>query len=311
MNRASLTLSVPLRSARGGSIRLPGRNELPTYLTGGPYFNSVTPGFFATTGMRIKQGRDFLPQERNQMNAILVNETMANLYWPGRSPIGECVYRRREETCRTVVGVVADARRFQIVEKDRYVYFYEPMVTTATDSRALLVRMAPGAKAGEANLRRMLLDLDPNLPFIDIATLGKALDSELRPWRLGASVFSAFGLLAVILATIGLWSSVAYAVSQRTQEFAIRMTLGAHRASLIRLMLKDGLRDALMTIGAGLVVAAVASRYLTDLLYGVSPRDPMVFAAVAAGILSVAALASLMPAWRVSRIDPAAALRMD
>ena len=71
--------------------------------------------------MRIKQGRDFLPQERNQMNAILVNETMANLYWPGRSPIGECVYRRREDTCRTVVGVVADARRFHIVEKDRYV----------------------------------------------------------------------------------------------------------------------------------------------------------------------------------------------
>ena len=157
----------------------------------------------------------------------------------------------------------------------------------------------------------MLLDLDPNLPFIDIATLGKALDSELRPWRLGASVFSAFGLLAVILAMIGLWSSVAYAVSQRTQEFAIRMTLGAHRASLMSLMLKDGLRDALIAIGAGLVVAAVASRYLADLLYGVSPRDPMVFVAVVAGILSVAALASLMPAWRVSRIDPAAALRMD
>ena len=121
VSQASLTLSVPLRSARGGgSFRLPGRNELPAYPTGGPYVNSVTPGFFATTGMRITQGRDFLPRERNQMNAILVNETMANLYWPGRSPIGECVYRRRQQACTTVVGVVADARGFRIVEKDRY-----------------------------------------------------------------------------------------------------------------------------------------------------------------------------------------------
>jgi ABC-type antimicrobial peptide transport system permease subunit len=211
----------------------------------------------------------------------------------------------------TVVGVVADARRFNIIEKERYLYFYEPMATTATDSRALLVRMGSGATGVEATLRRSLLDLDPSLPFIDIATLGETLEPQIRPWRLGASILTAFGILAVILAAIGLWSSVAYAVSQRTPEFAIRMTLGAHRRSLITLMLKDGLRDALIAIAAGLVVATVASRYLADLLYGVSPRDPLVFVAVAAGILSIAALASLLPAWRVSGIDPAAALRMD
>jgi predicted permease len=311
VTQASLALTIPLRSARGGSIRLPGRDTLPVYATGGPYFNSVTPGFFATTGMRIKQGRDFLEHERNQGDAIIVNETMANLYWPGLSPIGECVYRRRQTTCMTVVGVVADARRFNIIEKDRFLYFYEPMGTNATDSRALLVRTGSGATRVEGALRRALLDLDPSLPFIDIATLGEALEPQIRPWRLGASIFTAFGILAVILAATGLWSSVAYAVSQRTPEFAIRMTLGAHRESLITLMLKDGLRDALIAIAAGLVVAAVASRYLTDLLYGVSPRDPLVFVAVAAGILSIAALASLLPAWRVSGIDPAAALRMD
>ena len=277
----------------------------------GRTFNSVTPGFFVTTGMRIKHGRDFLEQERNQGNTILVNETMANLYWPGRSPIGECVYRRKQQTCTTVVGVVTDSRRFNLIENERYLYFFEPMATTATDSRALLVRTASGTTGVEATLRRMLLDLDPNLPFADIATLGEALEPQIRPWRLGASIFTAFGILAVILATIGLWSSVAYAVSQRTREFAIRMTLGAHRASLIALMLRDGMRAALLTTAAGLLVAAVASRYLTDLLYGVSPRDPLVFAAVAAVMLSVGTLASLLPAWRVSGIDPAAALRME
>lgn len=198
----------------------------------------------------------------------------------------------------------------KIIEEERYLYFYEPMATTATDSRALLVRRSPGARGVEATVRRMLLDLDPNL-YIDIKTLGDALDPQLRPWRLGASVFTAFGILAVILAVIGLWSSVAYAVSQRTHEFAVRMALGARRASLVTLMLKDGLRDALMAIAAGLVVAAMGSRYLTDLLHGVSPRDPMVFVAVAAGILAVATLASLLPSWRVSSIESVAALRTD
>jgi ABC-type antimicrobial peptide transport system permease subunit len=104
---------------------------------------------------------------------------------------------------------------------------------------------------------------------------------------------------------------VAYAVSQRTQEFAIRMALGADRGSLVTLMLGDGLRNALAAVAGGLVLAWAGSRYMTDLLYGVSPRDPMVFAAVAAGILAIATLASLVPAWRVSTIDPVAALRAE
>jgi putative ABC transport system permease protein len=312
ITHASLAMNAPLRGARGGgSLRLPGRDGLPESPTGGPYHNKVTPGFLATTGMRLLKGRDLLESERNQGSAILVNETMANLYWPGKSPIGECVYRNRRKTCTTVVGVVADSRRFNLIENERYVYFYEAMPTNATDSRALLVRKNARATGVEANLRRMLLDLDSNLPFVDIATLGDAIEPQLRPWRLGASIFTAFGAVAVILAIVGLWSSVAYTVSQRTQEFAVRMTLGAHRTSLISLMLKEGVRDALIATTAGIGIALLASRYLTDLLYGVSPRDPIVFAAVAAGTLAVATLASLLPAWRISGIDPAAALRMD
>jgi putative ABC transport system permease protein len=108
-----------------------------------------------------------------------------------------------------------------------------------------------------------------------------------------------------------LWSSVAYAVSQRTQEFAVRMTLGAHRSSLVALMLREGVRDALIAMTAGLILAAIGSRYITDLLYGVSSRDPLVFITVAAAIFTLATIASLLPAWRVSRIDPAVALRTD
>jgi putative ABC transport system permease protein len=283
---------------------------LPDYPTGGPYSNAVTPGFFATTGMRLRQGRDFLESERNQ-RAMIVNETLAHLYWPGRSPIGECVYLDRQKACTTVVGVVADSHRFNIVENDRYLYYYTPLAPAAVDSRTLLVRMAPDAERVETTLRETLHGLDANLPFVRIETLGEVLNPQIRPWRLGASVFTAFGILAVILAVIGLWSSVAYAVSQRTQEFAVRMTLGAHRSSLVVLMLKEGVRNALVAIAAGLALAALASRYIADLLYEVSSRDPLVFITVAAAILTLATIASLLPAWRISRIDPAVALRTD
>jgi putative ABC transport system permease protein len=312
VTHASLTAVTPLRSARArDSLRLPGRDDLPDYPTGGPYSNAVTPGFFATTGMRLRQGRDFLESERNQRAAMIVNETLANLYWPDRSPIGECIYLNRRKACTTVVGVVADSRRFNIVEKDRYLYYYTPLAPTAVDSRALLVRMAPDADRVETTLRQTLHGLDGNLPFVKIETLGEVLNPQIRPWRLGASVFTGFGILAVILAIIGLWSSVAYAVSQRTQEFAVRMTLGAHRSSLVALMLREGVRDALIAMTAGLILAAIGSRYITDLLYGVSSRDPLVFITVAAAIFTLATIASLLPAWRVSRIDPAVALRTD
>ena len=112
-------------------------------------------------------------------------------------------------------------------------------------------------KRVEATLRQTLHGLDASLPFVKIETLGEVLNPQIRPWRLGASVFTAFGILAVILAVIGLWSSVAYAVSQRTQEFAVRMTLGAHRSSLVALMLKEGVRNALAAITAGLALAAI------------------------------------------------------
>jgi putative ABC transport system permease protein len=311
VTNASIAAMAPLRGARMvGSLRLPDR-EVPEHPTGGPYSNAVTPGFFETTGMRITQGRDFLEAERHRRDALIVNETMAKMYWPGRSPIGECTYRGRQKTCTTVVGVVADSRRTNLVEKDRYLYYYTPMAPTAVDSRALLVRIAPDARGVEATLRQTLHGLDASLPFVNIQTLGETLNPQLRPWRLGASVFTAFGILAVILAVIGLWSSVAYAVSQRTQEFAVRMTLGAHRSSLVALMLKEGVRNALVAIAAGLALAALASPYIADLLYGVSSRDPLVFITVAAGILTLATIASLLPAWRISRIDPAVALRTD
>ena len=320
VTRASLAHSVPLRTIRAGSFRLPGMDRMLAVPTGGvPFVNYVTPDFFETTGMRLREGRGFLESERAQGRVMVVNETLARLGWPNRSPIGECVHRFDEEACTTVVGVVADARRFGLME-DPHPYFYEPLPPNTetralppgdAETRALLVRTAPGRPRADPALRGELLALDPALPYVRIETLGEALNPQIRPWRLGASLFTVFGSLAVLLAMIGLWSSVSYAVSQRRHEFAVRLAVGATPARVVRLVLNDGLRTALIACAAGLLIAAGSTPLIRDLLLQVSPRDPAVFAAVGAGVLAVATLASLWPALRASRVDPAEALRAE
>jgi putative ABC transport system permease protein len=313
---ASLASNIPLRSYVSGFFQLPGSHDLPQLPTHeAPFVNAVTPGFFATTGMRIREGREFLEHERNSGDAIVVNETLARLYWPGRSPIGECVYSEKPGKCATVVGVVADTHMFTIIEDRPHLNWYRPLGVREELSypfpRALMVRMAPGIRRLDSTIRQALYGVDSELPHIKIETLGEALDPQIRSWRLGASVFTAFGVFALILAMIGLWSSVAYAVSQRRHEFAIRLAVGANRLSLIGMVLKQSMRVSLVAIATGLVIAYLGSRFIADLLYRVSPHDPLVFVSVTAGTFIIATLASLAPACRANRIKPAQSLRAD
>ncbi|MGB7217323.1 MAG: ADOP family duplicated permease [Vicinamibacterales bacterium] len=310
--QASLSLTVPLRGARGGGVvRLPGRAEAITGPRGVPFVNYVTPGFFQATGMRMLEGHEFFETDRGGGSVIVVNKTMAGLGWGDQSPIGQCVYLLRRETCTTVVGVVADAVMFNIVGEAPHPYYFAPLAPNGNGPRALLVRTATGAAPMDAALRRALQELDSDLPFVSIETLDEALNPQIRSWRLGAAVFTAFGVLAMTLAMVGLWSSVSYAVSQRTREFAIRLAMGAEPTALLRLVLLDGLRNAAVAIAAGVTIAAFASRFIADLLFNVSPRDPVVFGATAVAVLAVAAAASLLPAWRSTRIHPADVLRTD
>jgi predicted permease len=309
---ASLARNIPLRNASSGSaVRLPGREAGLTQTGGGlPFANYVTPGFFRTIGMRFVEGREFVEADRPG-TAMIVNETMARTGWPGRSPLGECVYVNKSATCTTVVGVVADAVRFTIRDEPRHLYYYAPLAPEDALGRALLVRTDPGREGMDADIRRSLLDLEPNLPFVRIEGLEAALEDQVRPWRLGASVFTTFAALAIALALVGLFSAVSYGVSQRVPEFAVRLALGARRASLVTVVLRDGLRHAVTAVVAGLLIAAVASRFIADLLYEVSPHDPVVFASIAVGVPVVAAVASLLPARRAVRIQPVEALRAE
>jgi putative ABC transport system permease protein len=269
--------------------------------------------------MRILEGRGFQENERRGGNVIVISEPMARLGWPDQSPIGECVHVEQnneyDNKCTTIVGVVADSRMNRISEERPHLFWYQPLAVGEELRyflrRALLVRMAPGIGRLDNTIRRVLYELDPELPYIKIETLGEALDPEIRPWRLGASVFTAFGLFAMVLAMVGLWASVAYSVSQRTHEFAVRMAMGATWRSLVSVIIREGMKNTLVTVAAGLLIAYLVSRFIADMLFNVSPYDPVVFVSVAAGILIVSTIASLLPAFRAARIDPARSLKAD
>ena len=313
VSRASVSRRVPLRVASAGSFAVDrDQGSISSPRDGVPFSNAVTPGFFQTTGMRIVEGRAFVEADRLNGRVVIVNESLARLAWPDQSPIGRCSYVHVwPDECATVVGVVGDARTWSLVEDDVRAYFYTPLLLSADGPRALLVRTADGVGRNDSTIRDALYELDSGLPYIGIEALGDVLDPQIRPWRLGASVFTAFGILAVLLAVIGLWSSVSYAASQRRQEFAIRLAVGESRETLLNRVLGDGLRNAVVSVAAGVLIAGLASSFIADLLFDVSPHDPLVFGTIAGVILVVATLASLFPAWRAANVRPADALRAD
>ena len=309
---ASLAAGAPLRSAMGGGFRLSGATEAVTTPEGSSLWkNVVGEDFLAATGMRLLEGRDFAASDRTGPPVIVVNQSLARRAWPGRSPIGECVHLEvRPDVCATVVGVAADARSFRLRE-DGQLWFYMPLEPGDADAQVILVRRDPGVAGVEQTLRRTLHELDPTLPFVNVRTLGEALDPQMRPWRLGAAVFTAFGALAALLAALGLFAAVAYTVTQRTREFGVRIAVGATPPRVAALVVGDGLRTTVAGVAIGVLAALVGGRWIADLLFDVSPRDPLVLGWVAGGALLAAILATLAPARRATRVQPMVALREE
>jgi predicted permease len=309
---ASLAQYVPLRGANGAVFRINGSDR---YIEPGgraPRVNDVAEGFFAATGMRIIEGRDFTATDRTGSRPVAVSQSLARHVWAGRSPIGECVYLTASpDRCSQVVGVVADARTFRLREEPRP-WFYRVLPSNDRGGpRVLLVRIAPNVRGVEQSLRRVLQELDPSVLYVDIRTLGDALDPQIRPWRLGVSVFTVFGVLAAVLAAVGLYAAVAYAVTQRTREIGIRIAVGATARRVVMTVLGDGSRTAAIGVLLGVGIGVALAPLLGDLLFDTSSRDPLVLAVVGVGAMIIAILASLAPARRAAAVDPMTALRME
>lgn len=308
----SLASTVPFRSLTGGGFEIPGRDSLPQLESGGPYRNDVSPGFFTTLGGSFVVGRGFSASARRDAE-VVVNETLANAYWPNQNPVGSCVYLHRSETCAEVVGVVHDIRQWRLVGEIPVGQVYTPL-PALSDSGANMARTMFIRTAGDPGpviqaVRRELVALSPELGYLTVTDMRTMIAPQLHPWQLGATMLAVFGGLALLIAAIGLYSALAYAVARRTQEIGIRMALGAAAPRVTRLIVWSGLRTVLVGTGIGLAVVLLAGKVIAGSVYGVSPRDPLALTLALAVFTSVALIASAVPAWRASKVDPAVALR--
>ena len=292
-----------------------GMDSLGSFQKEMPTMSAVSPTFFATTGLRITRGSDFPNLRGTAMPPVfLVNEAMAKLLWHGADPIGQCVrFVKRDNPCYFVIGVVENANREGVIESPTP-QLYLPldlMPVKGWSPEVVIVRTSPqrrGAIVGE--LRRLLRQTFPGGdPIVD--EMSQLLEPNYRPWRLGATLFSTFGLLALVVASVGIYSTVSYGVNQRVHEFGVRVALGAHTGDVLRQVLGEGLRTVATGVALGIALAIGTGRFIASLLFGISPSSPAVMFVVAMSLLGVAAVAAFAPAWRAARVDPVTALRAD
>jgi ABC-type antimicrobial peptide transport system permease subunit len=236
---------------------------------------------------------------------------MARTLWPRESALGKCLYVGGLTQCATVVGIVRDAHRFGIREEPAMQYYVPLGQEIGMSGITLVVRPRGGVAPALELVRRMVSGMVPSARYVDVAALQDRVDSQIRPWRLGAAMFGVFAALALVVAAAGLYGVVGYAVAQRTREFGVRVAVGATTRDIIRLVLGYGMRvvvaGTVLAAGIGLLFAGKIGPQLFD----ESPRDPTVYVAVALVMIIVAGAALLTPAVRASSVDPAVALRQE
>lgn len=281
-----------------------------------PTVSVVSPQFFAAAGIGIREGRGFTADSTERPAAeLVVNDVAARLLWPGRSPLGECVvFAPRGSPCVTVVGVSETAHRDRLLESSPLPQVYLPLGNAAMPQlkgTTLMVRAQPAAfGAITAELRTLIRETWPaSAP--EITPMSASLEPEYRPWRLGATLFSTFAILAVLVAAVGVFGTVSYDVTQRRREFGIRLALGAGVGKVLRQVISESTRTVAIGILLGAVASLALGHLIAALLYGIAPNDPSTLVGVGALLLVVSILAALIPAWRANRIDLVETLRSD
>lgn len=309
------------RIAMVSGLRLEGHDRPPFRY--GPYVNLTSTNFFDVAGLEVLEGRGFNEWDRTDTQKVaVVNTTFAQQAWPSRSPVGRCLFVGSEATdCTTVVGVVESALEFGLIATDGHpVYFLPISQTTSSTSlsgfaasrRVLIVRTRDNPGTVVAPVLGILGDLFPNLPRRTVQSLPAIFASQIKTWRIGTRLFGASAALAVLLAAIGLYAVIAFGVRQRELEFGIRRALGARASRLLRMVLARGFSLAAAGVAAGALAALWAGRFIEPLLFdGRTPRDPLAFAAAALVLLTIAVMASYLPARRASRADPRQALEAE
>jgi predicted permease len=268
--------------------------------------------YFKTVGTRILAGRGFTRDDRRGAPPVaVVSSEMAKRLWPGRSALGRC-FRIDADTmpCITVVGIAEDIKERALTHAPE-AHYYLPADQSPRPAWGLYVRTRGRAVDHVESIRAALQRLMTGGAYVSVAPLEKLVGEQQQSWTFGATMFLAFGALALVLAAVGLYSLVAYNVTQRTHELGVRIALGAQVTDVLRLVLGQGARLGLSGVMIGAVLAWWLGGFAAPLMFDESPRDPVVFGVVTAVLIGVALLASVLPATRATRVDPNAALRAE
>jgi putative ABC transport system permease protein len=311
---AGAVLSLPLRADSfnlGRGVLLEGRPARAEESTSALYL-SVTSDYFGTLNIPLKDGRTFTDQDNMQSaKVVIVNETMARKLWPGQSPVGRHFSIWRDEKfSREVVGVVGDTK--VSLDEEAEPQMYIPYAQDANwGTMSLVARTNGDPRAVAASVREAIRSVDKGIATYNLRTMNDLISTSAAPRRLPMLLMTAFAGVAMLLAMLGIYGITSYYVTQRTHEIGVRMALGAQIGDVLKLVLRRAMLLAIVGVGIGLAGAALVTRYLTSLLFGVKPFDVMTFAGVALVLVAVALIASLIPARRATKVDPLNALRYE
>jgi predicted permease len=273
------------------------------------FIRVVSEGYLEAMGIRLVAGRAFTAADRfDSAPVAIINETFARTLWPGQDPIGQML---TQDGGRRVVGVVADVRHVALESQSGNEMYMPIRQNSNYLPMHLIVRTALPPQALAASIREALRPLDPNLPVTEFTTLQSFVDKASSPRRFLVMLMAGFAGFALLLASLGIYALISYSVNQRVREIGIRMALGASASDVRSSILANTLILSAIGLALGLAVSRALSAALQSLLFGVTPGDPLTFAAISALLIAVAAIAGCIPAWRASRIDPIQALRSE
>jgi putative ABC transport system permease protein len=305
--------NLPMQGGSEQPIAVEGRPVEVFALQRNVSVRRATPNYFLTMGIPIRAGRDFqLADTSGQQAVAIISQAMANLFWPGENAIGK---RFRisftPETVRTVVGVVGDIKERGLTALEPVTMLYIPILQDNTNTVSLVIRGNGAVTRFAPAVTGVLAKLDPSLPIRDIKTMNEIVADMLSQQRFSMWLFAALAGLAFLLATVGIYSVLAYSVRSRVREIGVRIALGASSADVLGLVIAEGMRPTAVGVLIGACGAFALGGVLSKLIYGVSPADPLTFLAVALLLALVAAAACVIPGFRATRVQPSTALRNE
>jgi putative ABC transport system permease protein len=286
-----------------------------TVLSAGDYpqvrYYDVSPDYFQTMQIPVEKGREFTYNDnRNTPPVAIINETLARRYWPQDDPVGKHIRLARGDKSMEIIGVVGDVRRFDLESKIEP-EIYWPYLQEPRWAIYFVLRTSSNLSSIAPAMRKRVLAVDNDVFVSSVKPMGTLISLSVRDSRFNLFVIGVFASIALLLASVGLYAVVSYSVVQRTREIGIRMALGAERRDVISLIIGQGIVLAVIGLSIGVLSSLVLTRFISGLLFGISPTDWSTLMGVSLLLLTVAVIASYIPARRATRIDPIAALRHE